>query len=227
MLEACNTSFQIHFQVDADEFSSLYNLAQAITGPVLAASVNSPLLFGNRLWHETRVALFQHSVDTRHKSHKARQTRARVSFGDKWVDNSVLEIFREDVARFRSILSKNVKAADPLQLVDQGIAPELAALKLHNGTVYRWNRACYGVADGVPHLRIEHRLLPSGPSVIDEVANAAFFFGLMSGLSAQIPDIRRLMSFDEAKQNFQTAARVGLEGRERAGVKTDDNPPRR
>ena len=213
MLEACNTSFQIHFQVSAEEFAPLYNLAQAITGPVLAAAVNSPVLFGSRLWHETRVALFQHSVDTRTKSHKARQTRARVSFGEKWVDASVLEIFREDIARFRSILSKDMESTDPVAMVRRGEAPELAALKLHNGTVYRWNRACYGISDGVPHLRIEHRLLPSGPTVVDEVANAAFFFGLMSGLSAEVGDIREKMAFDDARANFQTAARLGLEGR--------------
>jgi CBS domain-containing protein/gamma-glutamyl:cysteine ligase YbdK (ATP-grasp superfamily) len=213
MLESCNTSFQIHFQVSAAEFAPLYNLAQAITGPVLAASVNSPVLFGSRLWHETRIALFQHSVDTRTKSHKARQTRARVSFGEKWVDESVLEIFREDIARFRSILAKDVEIPDPLDMVARGEAPDLDALKLHNGTVYRWNRACYGVGDGKPHLRIEHRLLPSGPSIVDEVANAAFFFGLMSGMASVYPDIRTAMSFDDAKANFQTAARHGLESR--------------
>src|SRR5690606_297581 len=172
MLEAANTSFQIHFQVDDREFARLYNIAQVVTAPVLAAGVNSPVLTGKRLWNETRVALFQHSVDTRMDAHRARNSRPRVSFGDRWVDDSVLEIFREDIARFRVVLSTALDE-DPMETLRAGKAPELKALRLHNGTVYRWNRACYGVVDGVPHLRIENRALPAGPSVVDEVGNAA------------------------------------------------------
>ena len=109
MLESCNTSFQIHFQVAPDEFARFYNLAQAITAPVLAAAVNSPLLLGRRLWHETRVALFQQSLDARSPTHQARGQRARVSFGDHWVKESVLEIFREDIARFRVVLATELE----------------------------------------------------------------------------------------------------------------------
>jgi CBS domain-containing protein/gamma-glutamyl:cysteine ligase YbdK (ATP-grasp superfamily) len=213
MLEAANTSFQIHFQVDANEFAPLYNLAQVVTAPVLASSVNSPVLMGKRLWNETRVALFHHSVDTRNDAHKARSARPRVGFGDRWVDTSALEIFREDIARFRVVLSTALHE-DPMEMVREGKAPELKALRLHNGTVYRWNRACYGIsADGIPHLRIENRALPAGPSVIDEVGSAAFYFGLLSGLSADITDIRKEMDFDDAKHNFFSAARYGLDAR--------------
>ncbi len=212
MLESANTSFQIHFQVGAPEFAKLYNLAQAVTGPVLAASVNSPVLMGKRLWSETRIALFQHSVDTRLDAHRLRDARSRVNFGDRWVDDSVLEIFREDIARFRVVLSTTLDG-DSAEDLRQGRAPELKALRLHNGTIYRWNRACYGIADGVPHLRIENRALPAGPSVRDEVANAAFYFGLMAGLGDQVGDVRDAMTFDDAKSNFFAAARYGLDAR--------------
>lgn len=212
MLESANTSFQIHFQVGAREFAKLYNLAQAVTAPVLAAAVNSSVLMGKRLWNETRIALFQHSVDTRLEAHRMRDVRSRVSFGDRWVDESVLEIFREDIARFRVVLSTQLDH-DSAEDLREGRVPELKALRLHNGTIYRWNRACYGIANGVPHLRIENRALPAGPSVLDEVANAAFYFGLMAGLGDQVEDIRTAMTFDDAKSNFFAAARYGLDAR--------------
>lgn len=209
MLESCNTSFQIHFQVAPDEFARLYNLAQAITGPVLAAAVNSPVLLGKRLWKETRVALFQQSVDARSDSHQLRGLKPRVSFGSDWIENSVLEIFREDIARFRVVLATDTDE-DPMAVLDRGEVPQLTSLRLHNGTVYRWNRACYGVADGVAHLRIENRVLPAGPTVLDEMANAAFFFGLMSALADEVEDVRSEMEFDWAQANFLAAARLGL-----------------
>jgi len=209
MLEACNTSFQIHFQVGTDEFARLYNLAQAVTGPILAAAVNSPVLLQHRLWKETRVALFQQSLDARSKAHKERGKQQRVSFGESWVEESVLEIFREDIARYRVLIAADL-GEPSLDLLERGEIPRLSALCLHNGTVYRWNRPCYGVKNGVPHLRIENRALPAGPSVIDEIANAAFFFGLMSGMAEEYADIREVISFDDAKWNFMAAARYGL-----------------
>jgi CBS domain-containing protein/gamma-glutamyl:cysteine ligase YbdK (ATP-grasp superfamily) len=212
MLEACTTSFQIHIQVGAEEFAPLYNLAQAVTAPVLAAACNSPLLLGHRLWHETRVALFQQSLDTRSQAHIQRGSRQRVSFGERWVKSSIMEIFREDVARFRSLIAMP-SGESPNAMLDRGEIPPLAALRLHNGTVYRWNRPCYGVNDGVAHLRIENRVLPAGPSVRDQVANAAFFFGLMSSLSDDHGDITKVMAFDDAKANFVAAARYGLQAR--------------
>jgi gamma-glutamyl:cysteine ligase YbdK (ATP-grasp superfamily) len=209
MLESCTTSFQVHFQVAPDEFARLYNLAQAVAAPVLAVAVNSPVLLGQRLWKETRIALFQRSVDSRSKAHQERGHRPRVSFGDAWVRESVLEIFREDIARFRILLATGMDE-DPLGELDRGEVPRLSALRLHNGTVYRWNRACYGVADGKAHLRIENRVLPAGPTVIDEIANAAFFFGLMAALADEYGDIDKVMDFDDAKNNFFAAARTGL-----------------
>lgn len=209
MLEACNTSFQVHFQVSAREFAKLYNLAQAVAGPVLAAAVNSPILLGKRLWQETRIAVFENSVDARSDVHQARGHRPRVHFGEDWIKESVLEIFREDISRFRILLTADSEA-DPMAMAKAGKAPALNALRLHNGTVYRWNRAVYGISEGRPHLRIEHRSLPAGPTVIDEVANAAFFFGLMSGLGNEIDDIKTHLSFEEAKSNFFGAAREGL-----------------
>ncbi|MCA9526555.1 MAG: CBS domain-containing protein [Myxococcales bacterium] len=209
MLESCNTSFQLHFQVAADEFVKLYNAAQAITGPVLAAAVNSPILLEKRLWQETRIALFQHSVDDRTGAQLARGRQARVRFGSDWLHASVLEIFRDDIARFRVLLGTDVEE-DPLAILRAGGVPQLAALRLHNGTVYRWNRPCYGIHEGKPHLRIENRVLPAGPTVLDEVANAAFFFGLMAAFTDEYGDMARVMPFDDAKANFVAAARLGL-----------------
>jgi CBS domain-containing protein len=210
MLESCNASFQVHFQVGPREFAKLYNVAQAITAPVLACSTNSPILLGRRLWRETRVALFQQSVDTRSAAHQLRGRRPRVNFGDGWVRDSVLEIFREDIARFRVVLATDIDE-DPEAVLDRGGVPAMTALRLHNGTVYRWNRACYGISDGKPHLRIEARAFPSGPTVSDEIANGAFFFGLMAAVSHEFDDVSKVMSFDDAKGNFVSAARLGLQ----------------
>jgi CBS domain-containing protein len=209
MLEACNTSFQAHLQVAPDEFANLYNLSQVATGPVLAAAVNSPLLFGRRLWHETRIALFQQSIDTRSSVDHLRERSPRVTFGRDWLKRSVLELYREDVGRFRALLGADISES-PMEMLDRGEVPRLKALMLHNGTVYRWNRACYGISEGKPHLRIENRVLPSGPSVPDAMANAAFWLGLVGALSDRYEDIREVMAFSDAKMNFQAAAQHGL-----------------
>jgi len=209
MMESCNTSFQIHYQVNPNEFASLYNLAQTITAPVLAAAVNSPLLFGHRLWQETRLALFQHSTDARSVTQQARSHPTRVSFGDRWLNKSVLELFQEQVMRFRMIMI-NEPSENPLALLASGVMPQLNALRMHNSTIWPWNRACYGVSNGVAHLRIENRALPAGPTTLDEIANTAFFAGLMLSLPGEFGDVAKLMSFDDAKANFFAAARHGL-----------------
>ncbi|MEK6336288.1 MAG: CBS domain-containing protein [Acidobacteriota bacterium] len=209
MMESCNTSFQVHFQTSPAEFAAAYNVAQAITAPVLAAAVNSPLLFGHRLWQETRVALFQHSTDARSRTQLARSHPTRVSFGDRWLKHSVVELFHEQISRFRPIMITQPDE-DPFQVLARGGTPQLAALRMHNGTVWRWNRACYGVADGIAHLRIENRVLPSGPTVQDEVANAAFLVGLMVVMPQEYGEISKRLSFDDAKENFYAAARHGL-----------------
>ena len=209
MFEACNTSFQIHFQVAPNEFAKLYNVAQLVTAPVLAAAANSPLFLGSKLWHETRVALFSSSIDDRSSHRQARGFRPRVTFGDSWVKESVLEIFREQIARFRVVLHSPT-TEDSLATLERGETPELTALRLHNGTVYRWNRVCYGVNDGLAHLRIENRVLPSGPTVLDEIANSAFYFGLMSAVVEDLGDPKEKVDFEVAKDNFFSAARHGL-----------------
>ncbi|HEU4768710.1 MAG TPA: CBS domain-containing protein, partial [Pyrinomonadaceae bacterium] len=210
MMESCNTSFQVHFQSNAKEFSNHYNIAQAITAPVLAVAVNSPLLFGQRLWQETRVALFQHSTDERSRPQLARHQPTRVSFGDGWLQHSVVELFHDQIMRFRPIMITQPDE-NPFVVLARGETPLLSALRMHNGTVWRWNRACYGVADGIPHLRIENRALPAGPTIVDEIANAAFFTGLMLAMPQVYGNISQLMDFDDAKLNFFRAARHGLD----------------
>lgn len=209
MTETCNTSFQIHFQVDPANFVATYNVAQAITAPVLAAAVNSPLLLGHRLWQETRLALFQHSADARSRTELARSQRTRVGFGEQWLRHSVIELLHDQIARFRPIMITQPDE-EPMHVLARGEIPLLSALRLHNGTVWPWNRACYGVSDGVAHLRIENRVLPSGPTLTDEVANAAFFIGLMLALPKEYGDISARMDFNDAKQNLFAAARYGL-----------------
>ncbi|MCA9522890.1 MAG: CBS domain-containing protein, partial [Myxococcales bacterium] len=200
---------QIHFQVSPKEFARLYNLAQLISAPVLAAAANSPLLLGNRLWRETRVALFQRSVEERSTHHQARGNRPRVHFGSGWVREGVVELFREDITRYRLILA-GVPEEDPLAILAEGRPPQLSALRLHNSTVWRWNRPCYGVVGDKAHLRIENRILPAGPTVLDEMANAALFFGLMSEMSHDPEPVSERLPFDDAMNNFFAAARLGL-----------------
>jgi CBS domain-containing protein len=209
MLEACNTSLQLHLQLSAEEFPAGYNMAQAISAPVLAAAVNSPLLLGKRLWAETRIALFQQSVDERTASPHHRERPARVRFGEAWLRDSVLELFHEDITRFRVLITTQVDE-DPFGILDDGGVPKLRALQVFNSTIYRWNRPCYGITDGQPHLRIECRYIPAGPSVIDEVANTALWLGLMIGGVEEYGDISALMDFDDARANFAAAARLGL-----------------
>ncbi|MGB0521572.1 MAG: CBS domain-containing protein [Flammeovirgaceae bacterium] len=209
LIEACNTSFQVHLQVTPDEFVNKYNIAQAIAAPVMAIASNSPMLFGKRLWSETRIALFQQSVDTRVTGEHLRDSSPRVTFGSKWLNGSILDLYKEDIVRFKTLLVTDVEE-DVLKSMAKGITPKLKALNIHNSTVYRWNRPCYGISSsGKPHLRIENRILPAGPTVADELANAAFWLGLMIGYDDVYPDITKKMDFDNAKSNFLKAAKLG------------------
>ncbi len=210
MFEGCNTSFQVHLQVRPDDFVAQYNWAQAVTAPLLAAATNAPLLLGKRLWHETRIALFQQSIDTRRNYDTLREEMPRVTFGREWMRRSITDLFREDLARYRVLLGTDMEE-DAVEMLGRGAVPKLAALRFHNGTVYRWNRACYGITEGKPHLRIENRVLPAGPTIVDEVANAAFWLGMMKGRDEALGDVAGRMSFDDAKANFFKAARYGLE----------------
>ena len=209
MLEACNTSFQVHLQVTPRDFVQKYNIAMAISAPTLAIATNSPYLFGKRLWSETRIALFQQSIDTRVVSEHLRDRSPRVTFGNHWMKDSVIELYREDIVRFRPMLMTEPDG-DVAKMMEEGQTPKLSSLMTHNSTVYRWNRPCYGISpNGKPHLRIENRLLPSGPSIVDEVANAAFWLGLMVGAHQEYGDITKKMEFDDVRSNFISSAFAG------------------
>lgn len=209
LFEACNTSFQMHLQIEPEEFVDHYNWAQMISGPVLAACTNSPLLFGRELWAETRIALFQQSVDTRSYTGHLRDKQSRVYFGNRWLRDSVSEVFKEHLSRFPMVFSTKIEK-NSLDSLKEGEIPKLKALRLHNGTVYTWNRICYGLSEGLPHLRIECRYIPAGPTVADEMANFAFWLGLMKGLPEHYKNLHHIASFRSAKDNFYRAARIGM-----------------
>ncbi|WP_228853088.1 CBS domain-containing protein [Aegicerativicinus sediminis] len=209
MLEGCNTSFQMHLQVSPDEFVDSYNWAQTISAPVLAAATNSPLLFGKELWAETRIALFSQSIDTRARSNLLNHKHSRVSFGNDWHKGNVVDIFKENVFGYRSLLTSEY-LRDSVELLNNNETPRLKALNLHNGTVYRWNRPCYGVFNDKPHLRIENRYIPSGPTLKDEIANMVFWIGLMMGRPKDMNEITSNWHYKDVKNNFYAAARYGL-----------------
>jgi CBS domain-containing protein len=211
LFEACNTSFQVHYQLTPKKFVSAYNWALAIAAPVLAVSANSPLLNGKRLWSETRIALFQQSIDMRNTSHVKRDLEPRVTFGSHWLKKSVTELYQDNFTRFSPLFAPKIEEKS-LEAIKNNQTPKLSALCLHSGTVYMWNRACYGIStNGKPHLRIENRYLPAGPSTIDEIANAAFWLGLMEGIPQEFENISGLMDFEDTRFNFYNAARTGLD----------------
>lgn len=210
LFEACNTSFQIHLQIDLDNAIDMYNWSQAIAGPMLSVMSNSPLLLSKELWSETRIALFQQSIDLRNKSYLLREQKPRVSFGDAWIKDSVLELFTDDISSHAPLVTADFDE-DSLEKLEKGIMPKLEALNLHNGTLYKWNRLCYGVHNNVPHLRIENRYVPSGPSIKDEIANALFWVGVMKGMPDDYKNIWTKMPFIDAKSNFLNAARTGID----------------
>jgi CBS domain-containing protein len=209
LFEACNTSFQVHLQIGLDEIIDKYNWAQAIAGPVLSVMSNSPLLMGRELWSETRIALFQQSVDLRNTSYLLREQKPRVSFGNDWIKKSIVELYTDDISRYTPLITSNFEE-DSLKALEKGIRPELRALNLHNGTLYKWNRLCYGVHNNVAHLRIENRYIPSGPSIKDEVANALFWVGVMQGMPEEYKNIWEKIPFNDARGNFINAARTGI-----------------
>jgi CBS domain-containing protein/gamma-glutamylcysteine synthetase len=211
LLEACNTSFQVHLQVAPENFVQMYNIAQLLAAPMMAIAANSPIVFGRRLWHESRIALFQQSIDTRSSHDHMRERSPRVNFGSRWIEGSIMDIYREDIARFRVLLSSDVEE-NSIEMIRKGQVPKLRALQVHNSTVYRWNRPCYGISpNGKPHLRIENRVLPAGPTVLDEVANGAFWVGLMIGMAERYDDVSKHLDFADVRDNFEKAARIGLD----------------
>ncbi len=209
MLEGCNTSFQMHLQLSPKGFVDNYNWAQAIAGPVLGVCTNSPLLFGKELWSETRIALFTQSVDTRANSYLLNEKQSRVSFGSNWQTGTITDIFKDNITRFRSFLTTNF-TRDSIKMIENNETPRLRALQLHNGTVYPWNRVCYGVLNNKASLRIENRYIPSGPTTDDEIANMMFWVGVMLGKPKKYENIHEQWDFKDVKNNFFNAARYGM-----------------
>jgi hypothetical protein len=209
---ACNASFQVHLQsTDPDRFAHDYCVSQLLLAPVLAAATNSPLLFGKRLWAETRVPIFEQCCDTRRAVDLARGADPRVSVGKRWATGTALEVFTEMLAEYPPVLTAPAPP-DPLAMLDRGELPALGALGLHNSTIYRWNRPCYGVSERkTAHLRIEFRALPSGPTIVDEVANAALWLGLMTELTTTLDDVPSRLEFAHARANFAAVARYGID----------------
>ncbi|HET8604889.1 MAG TPA: glutamate-cysteine ligase family protein [Marmoricola sp.] len=209
MPEAACTSTQLHIQVSPERFASYWNASQAIAGVQLAVAANSPFLLGKELWRETRIPLFEQATDTRSEELKAQGVRPRVWFGERWI-NSIFDLFEENVRYFPALLPIT-EDEDPLAVLESGRTPTLSELKLHNGTVYRWNRPVYDVVDDVPHLRVENRVLAAGPTVVDTMANAAFYFGLTRRLAESERPLWSQMSFSAAEENFHVAAQFGAE----------------
>jgi gamma-glutamyl:cysteine ligase YbdK (ATP-grasp superfamily) len=206
--EAACTSVQLHVQVSPEAFAGYWNAAQSIAGVQVALAANSPFLFGRQLWQETRITLFEQATDTRPDELKRQGVRPRVWFGERWI-TSVFDLFEENIQFFPALLPI-CEDEDPLAVLDAGGCPELAEMSLHNGTVYRWNRPVYGIISGRPHVRVENRVLPAGPSVADVMANAAFYYGLVRVLAESERPVWTQMSFATAAENLHEAARHGL-----------------
>ncbi|MFS0691173.1 glutamate-cysteine ligase family protein [Streptomyces nitrosporeus] len=207
--ESACTSVQLHLQTTPERFADVWNAAQAIASVQIALGANSPFLFGKELWRESRPPLFQQSTDVRPPELRNQGVRPRTWFGERWV-GSAYELFEENLRFFPPILPI-CEEEDPLRVLDEGGVPSLAELVLHNGTIYRWNRPVYGIADGVPHLRVENRVLPAGPSVADVIANAAFYYGLVRALADESRPVWTRLPFETAARNFDTACRHGIE----------------
>jgi hypothetical protein len=209
--EAACTSVQLHQQVDPEAFAPYWNAAQAIAGVQVAVASNSPFFYGKELWRETRIALFEQATDTRPEELKIQGVRPRVWFGERWI-TSIFDLFEENVRYFPALLPV-CDEEDPLEMLERGDAPHLNELRLHNGTIYRWNRPIYDVVRGQPHLRVENRVLPAGPTVVDILANAAFYYGLLRVMTEEERPVWSQMSFSAAEENFHAGARDGIDSR--------------
>ncbi|SDD50685.1 glutamate--cysteine ligase [Actinokineospora iranica] len=209
--ESACTSVQYHLQVAPEDFAKFWNASQVIAGIQVALGANAPYLFGKQLWAETRIALFEQATDTRPDELKAQGVRPRVWFGDRWI-TSIFDLFEENVQYYSALLPLT-DDEDPAEVLARGDTPQLHELRLHNGTVYRWNRPIYDVVDDRPHVRVENRVLPAGPSVVDTMANGALYFGLVRALADQDRPLWTQMSFAAAADNFHAAARAGIDSR--------------
>ncbi|MGO9904816.1 MAG: glutamate--cysteine ligase [Solirubrobacteraceae bacterium] len=209
--EAACTSVQLHQQVEPEAFARYWNAAQAIAGVQVGVAANSPFFCGKELWRETRIALFEQATDTRPEELKIQGVRPRVWFGERWI-TSIFDLFEENVRYFPSLLPVT-EDEDPLETLERGDVPQLAELRLHNGTIYRWNRPIYDVVRDQPHLRVENRVLPAGPTVIDIMANAAFYYGLIRVIADDERPVWSQMSFSAAEENFHAGARGGIDAK--------------
>lgn len=209
--ESACTSIQLHVQVQPERFADHWNAAQVLAGPQLAVGANSPFFLGQRLWAETRIPLFTQSTDTRSVELKNQGVRPRVWFGERWI-TSIFDLFEENVRYFPALLPE-ISEEQPEDVFERGEVPELKELRLHNGTVYRWNRPIYDIVGGRPHLRVENRVLPAGPSIADVLANAAFYYGTLRVLAEEDRPVWTRMSFSAAEANFEEGARLGIDAR--------------
>ncbi|MFD5793897.1 glutamate--cysteine ligase [Streptomyces diastatochromogenes] len=209
--EAACTSVQLHLQVTPARFADVWNAAQVASAAQIAVGANSPFLFGHELWRESRVPLFLQATDTRPPELQAQGVRPRIWFGERWI-SSAYDLWEENL-RFFPPLLPICDAEEPLEVLDAGGVPRLAELVLHNGTVYRWNRPVYDIANGVPHLRVENRVLPAGPTVTDVIANAAFYYGLVRALAEESRPLWTRLPFAAAEANFDAACRYGIDAR--------------
>jgi gamma-glutamyl:cysteine ligase YbdK (ATP-grasp superfamily) len=202
MLEAAATSFQVHLQTPAAQALRTYNAGLVASAPLLSACGNSPLLFGKPLWHETRIPLFEQALGVATRPDGVHEAVSRVGFGSGYAGWSMAECFRENAERFEPLLPAEL--AEPVD--------RLPHLRLHNGTIWRWNRPIVGFdPDGTPHLRLEHRPLPAGPTIVDMMANLGFAIGLVHSLSCDATPPESRLPFGVAQGNFQAAARRGLD----------------
>ncbi len=208
--EGANTSFQVHLRVTPGRFTDLYNAIQLVTAPALAAAANSPTFLGHRLWDETRIALFKQAVDDRGPGERGR-VFPRVGFGTGWLRDGAFALFEESV-RLHQPLLPVLGDQCPLACLRRGGIPDLLELRLHHGTVWRWNRAIYDPVDG-GHLRVEMRAFPAGPTIEDMLANAAFIIGAATMLADSARTWTAQLPFDAAQVNFYRAAQVGLDAR--------------
>ena len=206
--EAACTSVQFHLQVSPQDYAANWNAAQCIAGVQVALGANSPFLFGKELWRETRIALFEQATDTRPAELKAQGVRPRVWFGERWI-TSVFDSFEENVRYFPALLPVCDDEV-PAAVLARGDTPKLAELRMHNGTIWRWNRPVYDVHRGKPHLRVENRVLPAGPTIADVMANGALYFGLLRMLAYDDRPVWTQMSFAAAEENFNEGARKGI-----------------
>lgn len=209
--ESACTSVQLHLQVAPSDFAPTWNAAQLLAGAQLALGANSPYFFGRELWAETRTELFSQAIDTRPQELKNQGVRPRAFFGDRWI-TSIFDLFEENVRYFPALLPE-VSDEDPVAVLEAGVAPRLQELRLHNGTIYRWNRPIYDTVGGRAHLRVENRVLPAGPTVADVMANAAFYYGALRMLSEQDRPLWTRTPFATARENFTACARDGFDAR--------------